>query len=91
VYPTSEHKDQKWESKVNEDNLKIHIRHKGSELTKDFPMVMSDMYFKPGPGITLKNLIKAIHNPLERKKWDKDVEMGRIIEMMHDSKALLFH
>jgi hypothetical protein len=54
-------------------------------------MVMSDMYFKPGPGITLKNLIKAIHNPLERTKWDKDVEMGRIIEMMHDSKALLFH
>ena len=52
---------------------------------------MSDMYFKPGPGITLKSLIKAIHNPEERAKWDKDVEMGRIIELMHNSKALLFH
>ena len=64
---------------------------KGSELTKDYPMMMSDMYFQPGPGITLKSLIKAIHNPVERVKWDKDVEMGRIIELMNNSKALLFH
>ena len=54
-------------------------------------MIMSDMYFKPREGVTLKSLIKAIHNPEERVKWDKDVEMGRIIELMNNSKALLFH
>ena len=54
-------------------------------------MVMSDMYFLPGPGVTLKSLIKAIQNPLERAKWDKDVEMGRIIELIHNSKGVLFH
>lgn len=54
-------------------------------------MVMSDMYFQPGPGVTLRSLIKAIHNPIERAKWDKDVEMGRIIEVINNSKALLFH
>ena len=54
-------------------------------------MVMSDMYFLPGSGVTLKSLIKAIHNPLERAKWDKDVEMGRIVELIHNSKGVLFH
>ncbi len=35
-------------------------------MSKDHPIVMSDMYFMPGPGVTLKNLIKAIHNTEER-------------------------
>ena len=26
------------------------------------------------PSIQISNIIKAVHNPEERKKWDKDIE-----------------
>jgi len=35
---------------------------------------MTDMYFDLDRSIKLKQLLKAIHNPEERRKWDKDVE-----------------
>lgn len=52
---------------------------------------MTEMYFDVGQQVKLKTLIKAIHNPLERMKWDKDVEYGKYIEVACDGKALIFH
>jgi len=49
------------------------------------------MYFEPGPGISTRNIIKAIHNPTERVKWDKDVEFGKFLEVVCSGKALVFH
>lgn len=48
------------------------------------------MYFDPAPGITTKNLIKLIHNPIERCKWDKDVELAKNFELTSDCKVILF-
>jgi hypothetical protein len=52
---------------------------------------MTDMYFEVGKEVKLKTLIKAIHNPEERVKWDKDVEYGKYLEVACDGKALIFH
>jgi len=49
------------------------------------------MYFEPGPGISTRSIIKAIHNPIERAKWDKDVEFGKFLEVVCGGKALVFH
>ena len=49
------------------------------------------MYFKAGSKVSIKTLIKAIHNPIERAKWDKDVESGKILELASNSKAMIFH
>lgn len=39
------------------------------------------MYFPPIPGVSLKTLIKAMHNSQERSLWDKDVESGEVIKL----------
>ena len=41
------------------------------------------MYFQPIPGVSLKTLIKAMHNSQERSLWDKDVESGEVISYPH--------
>jgi restriction endonuclease Mrr len=51
---------------------------------------MAEMFFD-GTKVKLKSLIKAIHNPNERIKWDKDVEHGEYFETVCNGKALLFH
>ena len=75
MQPLDDHKTGKWEEKVNEENLKIQIRQKGSELNKDVTCIMTDMYFDAASGISLKNLIRSIHNPKVRTEWDKDIEI----------------
>ncbi len=35
----------KWETKIDDDNFKIHIKPKGSELTKDTPIIKAEMFF----------------------------------------------
>lgn len=64
------------------------IVQKGSELTKDFACIMSEMYFPAGTQI--KNLIKAIHNPEERLRWDKDIESAEVLSIVN-SKLMLWH
>ncbi len=40
------------------------------------------MYFNPGDkSVSLKNLIKAMHNPGYRALWDKDVEYGEVSKL----------
>ena len=41
-------------------------------MTKDFPCILTEMYFDSR--ISVKKLIKAIHNFHERAIWDKDVD-----------------
>lgn len=67
----------------------IIYKQKGSELTNHFPCVMTDMFFEPG--LSMKALIRAIHNPEERAKWDKDVEITENMELVSSNKALLFY
>jgi hypothetical protein len=49
------------------------------------------MYFDVGKGMGARGLIKLIHNPVERAKWDKDVEYGKILGLSENGKLLLFH
>ncbi len=49
---------------------------------------MSEMYFPAGTEI--KHLIRAIHCPEERAKWDHDIEKGQILSVV-DGKLMLWH
>lgn len=49
------------------------------------------MYFDFGKGLSTKDLMKLIHNPGERAKWDKDVEYGKVLGLSENGKILLFH
>lgn len=42
-------------------------------------------------GLTIKNTVKAIHNPIERVKWDKDIEKAEVIDVVHNEKILLWY
>ena len=42
---------------------------------------MTNMYFDLDRSIKLKKLLKAIHNPEERRKWDKDVEQCEYLSL----------
>jgi hypothetical protein len=46
------------------------------------------MYFEKGTSIT--NLMKAVHNPDERLKWDKDIESAEVLSIVN-SKMMLWH
>lgn len=35
----------KWDTKINEENFKIHLKMKGSEITKDHMLIKSEMIF----------------------------------------------
>lgn len=95
-------KEGKWEVKINDPKIKVQVKNvsiaaiaifiqKGTELSRDFPCIMTDMYFEAGPQFSMKGLIKAIHNPEEREKWDKDVEYSKILEIVCSGKTILFH
>jgi len=46
-------------------------------LSKDHPVFYCD--FRIEKGASLGYVVKAVHNPEERRKWDKDVEMAEVI------------
>ena len=41
-------------------------------------------------GCTIMNIVKAIHNPVERMKWDKDIEHAEALDTVND-KILLWY
>jgi len=67
----------KWDQKLNEKDIQIFINMKGSEFTKEFPLVKADLYFESGTRIS--RIIRAIHNPNNRKIWDKDIEKAEVL------------
>jgi len=69
----------KWDTKVDEENIKIFVNMKGSEVCKDFPLIKSDMYFSAG--VTVENVLRAIHDDSERIMWDKDVEQAEVFSL----------
>lgn len=49
---------------------------------------MSEMYLDAG--FEIKDVMKSIHNPEERFKWDKDIESADILSIVN-SKLMLWH
>lgn len=41
-------------------------------------------------GATINNIIKAIHNPIERMKWDKDIEHAEVLDV-YNEKILIWY
>jgi hypothetical protein len=50
----------KWDTKLNEQDIKQYIKMAGSELTKDSPVIVTEMYFDKE--VSIPKLIRAIHN-----------------------------
>jgi len=50
----------KWDQKINDENVKICINMKGSELSKDFPLIRAVLYFEAGTRIS--KIMRAVHN-----------------------------
>ncbi|CDW77335.1 UNKNOWN [Stylonychia lemnae] len=79
----------KYDSKVNEEKLKILFRTKGSELCQDVPVIWSQYMFEKG--ITVPMILKAIHNPEERVKWDKDLRSAEVPRMENENSMMVWH
>jgi hypothetical protein len=73
---------------VNDDNMNLWIKTKGTVLSKDFAAVWVDFYFPKECDIT--KLMAAVHNHTDRLKWDKDVEVGEVIRV-HNHQVLLWY
>ena len=48
------------------------LMQKGTETFRDSPLIWAEMIFDENTDIF--KIMKAIHNPVDRKKWDKDIE-----------------
>jgi hypothetical protein len=46
------------------------------------------MYFDPG--LEIKDVMRAVHNPDVRSKWDRDVESADILSIVNN-KLMLWH
>ena len=69
----------KWETKMNEGGFTMSFKNKGTEISKNHPLIKSEMLF-PAYN-TVERVIKSVHNPEERLAWDKDVENGEIMKV----------
>jgi hypothetical protein len=68
--------------------VKVHINLKGSDFSKEFPLIMMEYWFEPGTNI--ENVMKAIHNPHLRKIWDTGIDKADVIDV-HNNKIILWH
>ena len=50
--------------------------------------MLSEMYIEGG--FHPREIIKAIHNPGERIKWDKDIEFAQVMSILNN-KTMLWH
>jgi hypothetical protein len=50
--------------------------------------MMTEAYFSED--VPLENLVKACHNPVEKFKWDKDLEQASIIDIVN-GKIMLWY
>jgi inorganic pyrophosphatase/exopolyphosphatase len=42
-------------------------------------------------GLPINNILIACHNDKERAKWDKDLDMVEVIEIVDNHKVMLWH
>jgi len=73
---------------MNEESLKQYVKMKGSELTSNFPTIVTEMYFEAGTSI--EKIMKAIHHPQVREQWDKDIIHTEVMKVA-DKKIVLWH
>ena len=57
-------------------------------MTKEFPLFRVEYIFEASCAI--RNIVKAIHNPDERIKWDKDIEVAHGDEVVNE-KILIWY
>jgi hypothetical protein len=67
----------KWDCKINQDDIKVFVNVKGSEVTKEFPLAKAEMYFPSGTRIS--RIMRAIHNVNTRTLWDKDIDQAGLV------------
>lgn len=78
----------KWEVKLNDPKINVQLKMKGSELSKDFPLFKVEYIFEAA--CSVRNIVKAIHNPVERMKWDKDIEVAEGNQVINE-KILVWY
>lgn len=78
----------KYEVKLTDPKINVQLKMKGSELTKDFPLFKVEYIFEAT--CQIRNIIKAIHNPVERMKWDKDIEVAEGSQVINE-KILVWY
>lgn len=61
---------------------------KGSELSKDFAVVWVQFMFEAGTSIS--SIIRAIHNPAERVKWDKELTQAEVPKV-ENNNVMIWH
>jgi len=66
---------------MNEETFKIYFKQKGTEFNKDIPLIKSEMFFDSSN--TVERVMKAIHHHVDRKKWDLDMEVGEIMQVIN--------
>ncbi|CDW83282.1 UNKNOWN [Stylonychia lemnae] len=79
----------KWDIKLDEPKIKVYGKMKGSDFSREMPIFYVDFYFDVGADI--QSITTAIHNPIERVKWDKDIEKAYVIDVVHNEKILLWY
>jgi hypothetical protein len=67
----------------------VSLNLKGTEYSSAFPLVFSEFFFPPATPI--RDLMIAVHNLEQRQQWDPLVEHGEILEVVQDSKVLLWN
>lgn len=78
----------KWKSVLNDPDIKIKTNAKGSLFSKDYPLVVCEMYLDCKTGDMAKDmrfLISAIHNPQVRSSWDKNIQQMELISPSNSS------
>jgi len=78
----------RWQRKLEEEDLNVSLNLKGSDQSAAFPVIYSELFFPQGT--LLKEVMSAIHNPQYRTKWDPTVESGLVLDIVQDSKVLLW-
>ena len=53
------------------------------------PTIWVHYYFDKG--LPINNILQACHNPVERTKWDKDLEMAECFDVTDNNKVMLWH
>lgn len=42
-------------------------------------------------GLSITNILKAMHNPEERIKWDKDLTETEVLRVESDNHVMIWH
>lgn len=53
------------------------------------PVIWSQYMFEKG--INIPTLLKAVHNPEERVKWDRDLRSAEIVRKENDNSLMIWN